>query len=473
MNKKENLQLFAFRVIDILNSSASIESRVTQALHTMGDYFQYERGFVYQTNVARHFHLQEAYGNENGILREEFKVRDIPLRLMSHLTKDAFYHCCVENCASKTRLKEDEGIVDFFDVDSLLLIHFKDVKGMIIGFVGFANKIGGKCLEKEEFTMIQTLLSLIAKEVTIREHQNREIQAKETLENIMDNTGVDIYVNDFETHEMLYANKTMAAPYGGKGHFNGKKCWAALYKDKTGQCEFCPQKKLIDEKGNPSKVYSWDYERPFDKSWFRVFSAAFRWIDGRMAHVVTSVDITENKRSEALVKQMAEQDALTGLPNRRKLVMDCDQEITRTIANSGEGYLMFLDLDGFKAVNDSMGHKGGDELLIQVARFFEGVLGRAGKVYRQSGDEFVIIVPNSTREMLVHLSKTIIDRFSRPWVLEKGNAYCNVSIGIAQYPADADNAEDLLQVADAAMYAVKRGGKKGSRFAHELVNITF
>ena len=63
--------------------------------------------------------------------------------------------------------------------------------------------------------------------------------------------------------------------YGGMGHFEGKKCWQALYKDKTGECEFCPKKHLIDENGLPTKVYSWDYQRPFDKCWFRVFSAAF------------------------------------------------------------------------------------------------------------------------------------------------------------------------------------------------------
>ena len=108
---------------------------------------------------------------------------------------------------------------------------------------------------------------------------------------------------------MLYANESMAAPYGGIEHFEGKKCWQALYKDKTGECEFCPKKHLIDENGLPTKVYSWDYQRPFDKCWFRVFSAAFAWIDGQMAHVITSVDIDHQKTIEEelrIAKEKAE-----------------------------------------------------------------------------------------------------------------------------------------------------------------------
>ena len=108
---------------------------------------------------------------------------------------------------------------------------------------------------------------------------------------------------------MLYANASMAAPYGGIRHFEGKKCWQALYTDKTGECEFCPKRHLIDENGQPTRVYSWDYQRPFDKCWFRVFSAAFPWIDGQMAHVITSVDIDHQKKIEEelrIAKEKAE-----------------------------------------------------------------------------------------------------------------------------------------------------------------------
>ena len=72
----------------------------------------------------------------------------------------------------------------------------------------------------------------------MREYKEREVRASKTLSSIMNNMGVDIYVNSFDSHDMLYANASMAAPYGGIKHFEGKKCWQALYTDKTGECEF-------------------------------------------------------------------------------------------------------------------------------------------------------------------------------------------------------------------------------------------
>ena len=157
--------------------------------------------------------------------------------------------------------------------------------------------------------MIHLILGSLSKEIAVREYKEREVRASKTLSSIMNNMGVDIYVNSFDSHDMLYANESMAAPYGGIEHFEGKKCWQALYKDKTGECEFCPKKHLIDENGLPTKVYSWDYQRPFDKCWFRVFSAAFAWIDGQMAHVITSVDIDHQKTIEEelrIAKEKAE-----------------------------------------------------------------------------------------------------------------------------------------------------------------------
>ena len=126
------------------------------------------------------------------------------------------------------------------------------------------------------------MLGSLSKEIAVREYKEREVRASNTLGSIMNNMGVDIYVNSFDSHDMLYANASMAAPYGGIKHFEGKKCWQALYTDKTGECEFCPKR----------------HQRPFDQCWFRVFSAAFPWIDGQMAHVITSVDIDHQKKIE-------------------------------------------------------------------------------------------------------------------------------------------------------------------------------
>ena len=193
---------------------------------------------------------------------------------------------------------DDIDILDFYGEDSLLIRHFEDTEGKIIGFIGFAGREEETYLTEEELQIIHLLLGSFSKEIAVREYKEREVRASNTLGSIMNNMGVDIYVNSFDSHDMLYANRSMVEPYGGIEHFWGKKCWEALYSDKTGECEFCPKRHLIDENGHPTKVYSWDYQRPFDKCWFRVFSAAFAWVDGQMAHVITSVDIDHQKKIE-------------------------------------------------------------------------------------------------------------------------------------------------------------------------------
>ena len=227
-------------------------------------------------------------------------------------------------------------------------------------------------------------------------------------------------------------------------------------------------KKLIDENGEPTKIYSWDYQRPFDGSWFRVFSAAFRWVDGRLAHVVSSADITDNKRNEALVEYLANYDSLTNLPNRRMLVKECERRIDKT-QEGGEGYLLFFDIDGFKKINDTFGHEAGDEFLVQLGQFFSGIPLLHDAIYRNGGDEFIAIIDGDKTEANIrNLASFIHRRFAQPWRLKRGEVFCNVSIGVARYPEDGRTAEELLLKADQAMYKVKKAGGKGVLFGYEL-----
>ena len=254
-----------------------------------------DRGFIYQTDGFRYFYLKETVGNSDNILRQRFEISEMTNQHAARINgkNKPFYACRNQNTSWN-----DVDIVDFYKVDSLLIRQIQDSEGKIIGFIGFGDREHAISFTDEELQVIHLILGSLSKEIAVREYKEREVRASKTLSSIMNNMGVDIYVNSFDSHDMLYVNESMAAPYGGIEHFEGKKCWQALYKDKTGECEFCPKKHLIDENGQPTKVYSWDYQRPFDKCWFRVFSAAFAWIDGQIAHVITSVDINHQKTIE-------------------------------------------------------------------------------------------------------------------------------------------------------------------------------
>ncbi len=298
---KENLFTLILCCLELINSDQPVKNKIRESFSRICEYFRCKRGFIYQTDGFRFFHLKETIGNEDKALRRKFAAKDIAQIFISK--KPVYVR------KNTTNTEEELEILDFFGVESLWINSIRDKDGKIIGFIGFADNEKFEPCKEDELQTIAHISGLLAREVVVREYHERGIRASKTLESIMNNMGVDIYVNSFDNHDMLYANASMAAPYGGIKHFKGKKCWQALYTDKTGECDFCPKYHLIDENDNPTKVYSWDYQRPFDGAWFRVFSAAFDWIDGQLAHVVTSVDITNQKNIEAqlvLAKDKAE-----------------------------------------------------------------------------------------------------------------------------------------------------------------------
>ena len=306
IRERENYNAFLLHFLERLNSCDSIEKKITESLTDICEYYGFKRGFIYQTDGFRYFYLKETVGNNDNVLRQRFEISEMTNQhvVRANGKNKPFYACRNQNTSW-----DDVDIVDFYKVDSLLIRQIQDSEGKIIGFIGFGDREHAISFTDEELQMIHLILGSLSKEIAVREYKEREVRASKTLSSIMNNMGVDIYVNSFDSHDMLYANESMAAPYGGIEHFEGKKCWQALYKDKTGECEFCPKKHLIDENGLPTKVYSWDYQRPFDKCWFRVFSAAFAWIDGQMAHVITSVDIDHQKTIEEelrIAKEKAE-----------------------------------------------------------------------------------------------------------------------------------------------------------------------
>ena len=293
--EKENYNAFLLHFLERLNGCESIENKITESLTDICEYYGFKRGFIYQTDGFRYFYLKETVGNSDNILRQRFEISEMTNQHAARINgkNKPFYACRNQNTSWN-----DVDIVDFYKVDSLLIRQIQDSEGKIIGFIGFGDREHAISFTDEELQVIHLILGSLSKEIAVREYKEREVRASKTLSSIMNNMGVDIYVNSFDSHDMLYANESMAAPYGGIEPFEGKKCWQALYKDKTGECEFCPKKHLIDENGQPTKVYSWDYQRPFDKCWSRVFSAAFAWIDGQIAHVITSVDINHQKTIE-------------------------------------------------------------------------------------------------------------------------------------------------------------------------------
>jgi len=173
--------------------------------------------------------------------------------------------------------------------------------------------------------------------------------------------------------------------------------------------------------------------------------------------IVVLADITQRKQHEERIRYQANFDTLTGLPNRRLLRDRLEQAILRALRSKGRVAVAFLDLDRFKQINDSLGHRAGDELLRLVARRLRNCTRISDTVGRFGGDEFILIASDiADRGAGAYLAEKIVYSFSHPFTLAGREIYCSPSIGIAFYPDDGDTAETLLRNADTAMYHARR-----------------
>lgn len=185
------------------------------------------------------------------------------------------------------------------------------------------------------------------------------------------------------------------------------------------------------------------------------------------AHFFTAVlrDISEQKLALKRIEQLAHYDELTHLPNRSLLYDRLGQAITMAKRNRSNIALMYIDLDGFKTVNDTMGHHMGDLLLVQTAERLRLCVRESDTLARIGGDEFTILLNDAhERENVETVAKKIIHSIAQPFYLEGQAAHIGASVGIARYPDDAPTNGTLLIVADKAMYAAKAAGKNTYRF---------
>lgn len=175
-------------------------------------------------------------------------------------------------------------------------------------------------------------------------------------------------------------------------------------------------------------------------------------------------DITERIEAERMIKHMAYHDQLTGLPNRYMVQDNLENFLSFCNRNNTELAVMFLDLDGFKDINDQMGHEIGDVLLKQVAMRLTQCLHEGAMVARFGGDEFLILLNDIKKTHVIDVAERVLEVFNQSFLLNEDKVYISTSIGISLYPHDGKDIDTLIKNADAAMYSAKKAGKNNYKF---------
>ena len=297
-------------------------------------------------------------------------------------------------------------------------------------------------------------------------------EAERRYRGLFDNAIEGIFRTTADGH-FLDANPALANIYGFDSpqdlmtslHDIGRQ----LYVDPQRREEFM---RIVRARGSVSGFESQVYRKNGDIIWISENARALFDIAGRcVGYEGTVEDVTDRKAYQARIEQQANYDTLTGLANRSLLQDRLEQALLTASTYNTRLAVVFVDLDRFKFINDSLGHHIGDKLLKTMADRLESCVRECDTVARLGGDEFVVLIAGQTAPDQV---RAVVERMltvvAQPWVTDHGEFNVSCSIGVALYPNDGTDAQTLLKHADSAMYRAKESGRNNFQFFTRELN---
>lgn len=313
------------------------------------------------------------------------------------------------------------------------------------------------------------------REEVLNQYSKTIAHQKQYLDSVLDSLRDPVIVVDTR-YRIVTSNEAARRRYGRHLDPNGEAhCYKVLH-DSPEPCSEaqrrCPLREVLAS-GESSYLTHTSVNLCGKPVLYDVAAKPLLDAEGKISSIVESFhDVTDLVQNEAELRLSREQldrqahsDPLTGLPNRRSF----EEELASAVNSVQEGAhslgLAFLDLDGFKDINDTLGHPVGDELLRIVAQRLRHSVRASDFVARLAGDEFVVVVHDlQCREVMQGIAGQVLETFRRPVILAGENVHVTASIGVAFCPSDARSADDLIKAADIAMYSAKAAGRNCVRY---------
>jgi len=316
----------------------------------------------------------------------------------------------------------------------------------------------------------QRLFTVILRDITKRKRSEEALRESEERHRTLAENTYDL-ISEIDCDERyLYLSPNYRDVLGfAPGELIGRKVADQVYH------EDCPAVKAsfrrVFEHRTIEQVIFRFIHKSGELRWFESTGKTYRTATGESRVVFVSRDITERQRYEETIRHQAFHDALTGLPNRMLFKDRLALEIARAKRNKQMLAVLFLDLDRFKLVNDTLGHDMGDQMLKIIARRLVGYVREDDTVARLGGDEFTVLLPEILQaENAVKVARKILRAIREPVHIGVHELYISTSIGIALYPNDGEDAESLLKNADTAMYRAKENGKNNYQLYTAAMN---
>jgi diguanylate cyclase (GGDEF)-like protein/PAS domain S-box-containing protein len=369
-----------------------------------------------------------------------------------------------------TRWREEALARGFLAAAALPLIHGGEVLGVVAMFTGEPEGF-----DTDEVALLQELTGDIAFGIgALRGRGERERalgalrQAEELFRQLAGNIPQAFWVREAESNTMLYVSPGWEIITGRPAPSDWPGVLRVLHQEDHERVAMDARQFDYDGENRERRIV-----RPDGSTrWLHVRSFPIRNDGGAVYRVAgMAEDITERKASEQRLLEMAHYDTLTSLPNRKLFFDSLYRTLQQAEQNQWTVAVMFIDLDRFKVVNDTLGHATGDALLQQVASRLLGCVRIRDIVGRLGGDEFAMILPalDHTEDAALIAGK-IVEAFSEPFELDGREVFITASLGITIFPFDARDAATLMRYADTAMYRAKEEGRNVYRYFTTAMN---
>lgn len=299
----------------------------------------------------------------------------------------------------------------------------------------------------------ETLGLITSRDIRERKRVEEALKASEARFKALVQNSLDVTLIVGAQGDILYASQnTPILRLAHKSPFDARNIYDYISGDEQAQAAF---EHLL---AHPEQTMSIELKAALEgggMGWFEVWGQNLLH-DPAVGGIVLNVrDVSERKAYQSTIEHLAYHDVLTGLPNRRMLREQSEQILSQARRAGSEAVLVYLDLDRFKEVNDTLGHEAGDELLVQVARRIQGCV-RAGDILaRLGGDEFALLLSHTSVEGAAQAASRIMAVLQQPFAIAGANLRIGASLGLGVFPRDGETLEDLMRVADVAMYRAK------------------
>jgi diguanylate cyclase (GGDEF)-like protein/PAS domain S-box-containing protein len=334
---------------------------------------------------------------------------------------------------------------------------FVDLYRMNLRLIQHAEELADKTLQLERANHELTELS-------------NELRASEALTNVISETSLDSMIVVDELGTILKVNPAVTSMFQYEADELLGLPIRTLFSSPLSQSFIAG---IMDRTALHEQAHRYEVtaSRKDGTEFFAEIQAGRRYVRNKSIAAIMIHDTTSKKEAEALITHMAYHDGLTKLPNRRFYNNQLNACIAEAKQNGQMFAMLYLDMDRFKYINDSLGHIVGDQLLQLIGERLTDSVRKGDFVARIGGDEFNIILPNTNRERAIELAEDILGRFRVPFHIDQYELFVTTSIGMSIFPYDGEDSQFLMKNADAALYRAKEQGKNKLKIFHSGMNL--